>query len=144
MPSAIVVLIFRMIMAIALYLFVAWAFYTIWQDLRLQSRNLASQKIPPVSIKIQNTPEEEGLSHQFSLPELIIGRDQSCDLMIQDDTISSHHSRLSYHHHQWWIEDMHSTNGTFLNQERLTTPTVMIDGDEIRCGHVLITINIMD
>ena len=140
MTSAVIVLLFRLVMAVVLYLFVGWAFFTIWQDLRLQSRNLASQKIPSLIIKIHGDSDEEGQSHQFSLPELIIGRDPSCDLLIQNETISSRHSRLSYHHHQWWIEDMHSTNGTYLNQERLTTPTVMINGDEIRCGQVLLTV----
>ena len=138
MTSAIIVLVLRLALGAVLYLFVGWAFYTIWQDLRQQSHNLASRKVPPLMLKIIG--EDDVQPRYFSSPELVIGRDPSCDFHIQDDTVSAHHSRLSYHHHQWWIEDMNSTNGTYLNQEKLTTPTVMISGDELRCGHVILTV----
>ncbi len=136
--SAIIVLVLRLALGAVLYVFVGWAFYTLWQDLKQQSRNLAAHKIPPLILKILG--DDGGQPHFFSSPELIIGRDPSCDLHIQDETVSAHHSRLSYHHRQWWIEDMNSTNGTYLNQEKLTTPTVMITGDELRCGHVVFTV----
>jgi hypothetical protein len=138
MTGAILVLVLRIALAAVLYAFVGWAFYTLWRDLNQQSRSLASQKIPPLQLKLQG--DEETQPRFFMTPELVIGRDPRCDFHIQDDTVSAHHSRLSYHHHQWWIEDMHSTNGTFLNQERLTTPTVMITGDELRCGQVTLSI----
>jgi FHA domain len=138
MTGAIIVLVLRIALAAVLYVFVGWAFYTLWRDLNQQSQTLASHRIPPLSLKVQG--EDEIQPRYFSIPELIIGRDPQCDFNIQDDTVSARHSRLSYHHHQWWIEDMHSTNGTYLNQERLTTPTVMITGDELRCGQVTMTV----
>jgi pSer/pThr/pTyr-binding forkhead associated (FHA) protein len=49
---------------------------------------------------------------------------------------------LSYHHNQWWLEDLGSTNGTLLNQEKLTIPTVVISGDEFRCGETRFTITL--
>jgi len=138
MTGAVLVLVLRIALAAVLYAFVGWAFYTLWRDLNQQSRTLASHKIPPLLLKVQGEQETE--PRYFSNPELIIGRDPQCDLHIQNDTVSARHSRLSYHHRQWWIEDMHSTNGTYLNQERLTTPTVMITGDELRCGQVTLTV----
>jgi hypothetical protein len=138
MTGAILVLVLRIALAILLYAFVGWAFYTLWRDLNQQSQTLASHKIPPLLLKVQGENELE--PHYFTIPELIVGRDPQCDFHIQDDTVSAHHSRLSYHHHQWWVEDIHSTNGTYLNQERLTTPTVMITGDELRFGQVTLTV----
>jgi pSer/pThr/pTyr-binding forkhead associated (FHA) protein len=52
-----------------------------------------------------------------------------------------HHARLSYQNNQWWIEDLNSTNGSFLNNERIDTSTVIVDGDILQCGDILITIN---
>ena len=43
---------------------------------------------------------------------------------------------------QWWLEDLKSTNGTFLNEEKLDTPTVIVTGDEIRCGQVPVRVQI--
>jgi pSer/pThr/pTyr-binding forkhead associated (FHA) protein len=59
-----------------------------------------------------------------------------------DEAMSAHHARISYHHTQWWLEDLNSTNGTFLNRDQVSVPTVIISGDEIKCGNTLLTIRI--
>jgi pSer/pThr/pTyr-binding forkhead associated (FHA) protein len=41
---------------------------------------------------------------------------------------------LRYHHNQWWAEDIHSTNGTFINREKIMDPTVLFSEDVLRCG----------
>ena len=74
----------------------------------------------------------------------LLGRDPVCDFQIKNETVSARHARLSYHHKQWWIEDLNSTNGTFLNEEPLYTATVIVSGDEIRCGQVDILVSIGD
>ncbi len=143
MIGAIAVLIIRIAISVALYLFVGWAFYSIWQDLRQQSKATSPrQKNPPLVMKILGA--EDSNTRYFYNPEIIIGRDPSCDFLIQDEAVSARHSRLSFHNHQWWVEDMHSTNGTYLNQELLFTPTVMVSGDELRFGHITLFISIGD
>jgi pSer/pThr/pTyr-binding forkhead associated (FHA) protein len=59
-----------------------------------------------------------------------------------DDTVSARHARLSYHHNQWWVEDLQSRNGTYLNDERVSVPTVIVSGDELRYGQVATLIEI--
>ena len=76
----------------------------------------------------------ETITQQFTTPEIIIGRDPSCELIVSDEMVSARHARLSYHNNQWWVEDLQSTNGTFLNDERVYTATVLIEGDELHCG----------
>ncbi len=73
---------------------------------------------------------------------MIIGRSPNSDYPIANETVSARHARLSYHHNQWWVEDLNSTNGTYLNDERLTFPTVIISGDDLRCGRVNLSIQI--
>ncbi|HVP20461.1 MAG TPA: FHA domain-containing protein [Anaerolineaceae bacterium] len=137
--SAIIVLILRVILALALYSFLAWALYTIWRELRAQSLLVSTQRIAPITVNWNSN--EQVLTHQFTNPEIIIGRDSSCELAVTDEMVSARHARLSYHHNQWWVEDLQSTNGTYLNDERVFTATVLIEGDELRCGKLYFQIN---
>jgi pSer/pThr/pTyr-binding forkhead associated (FHA) protein len=138
---ATVVLALRLALAIALYAFLGWAFYTLLQELRLQGNKLAAQKKLGITfyIKVEDGPES---SRHFSQPEITLGRDTHCDLSVRDDTLSAHHARVLYHHGQWWLEDLNSTNGTLLNKEKLTTPAVLITGDEFKCGNTTFSIRI--
>lgn len=132
--TGIVVLILRLLLAAALYAFLGWALYTLWHDLRLQSQIIASRKIPTLTLLSQHEHAEPVM--KFNSPEVLIGRDTACEYPLADETISARHARLSYHHNQWWLEDLNSTNGTFLNDERVITPTVIMSGDELRCGEI--------
>jgi pSer/pThr/pTyr-binding forkhead associated (FHA) protein len=51
---------------------------------------------------------------------------------------------LTYHHGQWWLEDLSSTNGTFLNHLPISMSTVITSGDEIVCGNVHLTISLSE
>lgn len=140
--SGVVVLIVRILLVASLYAFLGWAILTIWRDLRAQGHILTAPRVPPVSL----TPlvgEPDGIQ-TFSAPEIVIGRSSASELSITNDTVSSRHARLSYHHNQWWLEDLNSTNGTFLNDERVSTPTVIVSGDELRVGQVALLIAIQD
>lgn len=140
--SGIVVLILRIILAASLYAFLGFAIYTIWRELREQGMALSTPRIPTISL----TPllgEPDGIQ-TFSMPEIVVGRSAASELPISNDTVSSRHARLSYHHNQWWLEDLNSTNGTFLNDERVNTPTVIVSGDELRIGQVSLLIAIQD
>src|SRR5215212_4317176 len=131
---ATLVLALRFALAIALYAFLGWALWTLWQELNQQGKKLASRKQPGITLYINVENDNQSL-RQFSQSEITIGRDTNCDLSMIDEALSAHHARITFHHGQWWLEDLHSTNGTFLNREKLTTPAVLISGDEFKCGN---------
>ena len=133
---ATVVLLLRLILAIALYAFLGWALWTLLQELKQQGDKLATQKKPSLTLYFKIGEGKESIQH-FSQSEIMIGRDTNCDLSMMDEALSAHHARLTYHHGQWWLEDLNSTNGTFLNREKLTTPAVVITGDHFKCGNTL-------
>jgi len=130
--SAIIVFVLRVLLALALYVFIGWALYILWRELRAHSQIVTAQRIPPITVHW--TENDEVLSQQFTQPEVIIGREQGCELPVSNEMVSARHARLSYHNNQWWVEDLQSTNGTYLNDERVYTSTVLIEGDELRCG----------
>ena len=130
--SAIILLVVRIFIAVGLYAFLGWAFWTLYQDLIAQSRALSLDALPKLSLRVADEPTPR-LYQQL---EITIGRDASCDLCLADSTVSGHHARIIYRQGQWWLEDLNSTNGTYLNQTRLTEPVVLTVGDDIRCGQV--------
>jgi pSer/pThr/pTyr-binding forkhead associated (FHA) protein len=134
-----VVLILRLLLTVSLYAFLVWAFTNLWRDIKLQSALLAARKIPPISLTL-SIPGQLANIRRFIQAEVTIGRDPACECPVEDESISARHARLSYHHNQWWLEDLDSTNGTLLNQEKLAIPTVIISGDEFRCGSTLFTV----
>lgn len=137
---AVLILVLRLLMLLVLLSFFGWSIYTMWRDLRFQTQSLVATKIPYISISRENETAENKLT--FTQPELHVGRDEACDVLLSDDTVSNQHARLWFRNKQWWIEDLLSTNGTFLNDERLETPTILISGDEVRVGKVLLLIDI--
>jgi len=138
--SGLILLILRIALAIGLYAFLGWGLLTLWQDFKRQTSTLTSRQPPPITLL--HLVEEETQPYQFNTPEITIGRDPACDCALDDQTVSAQHTRLSYHQGQWWVEDLPSTNGTFLNQENVAVPLVITNGDELRCGQVVFSISI--
>jgi pSer/pThr/pTyr-binding forkhead associated (FHA) protein len=140
--SGIVLLILRLVMAVALYAFLGWAGYTLWMDMKRQKDLIDARKIPEIDLLVEIEGQVE--SNPFIVSEIVIGRDRTCDLLLDASTVSAEHTRLSYHHQNWWVEDLGSRNGTFLNLERVATPAILVSGDELQLGQVLIKIIIND
>ena len=70
--------------------------------------------------------------------QLIIGRDSSNSIAINDAEISRKHSRLSFQGGKYVIEDLGSTNGTFVNGQRLAGPVVLKPGDVVSLGEQIV------
>ena len=138
--SATLLLILRLIMALALYAFLGWAVYTLWWDMKRQTELINARRVPEITVITDI--EGESRPYNFSVTELVIGRDQTCDLNLDVNTVSAEHARLSYHHRNWWVEDLRSRNGTLLNLELVTTPAILVSGDELQLGQVLLKISI--
>jgi len=138
--SAIILLILRIALAAALYAFLGWILITIWRDIKSQESRLASNQTNPIRLSYQEAEEVKEL--RLTKTEIILGRDPGCDCLLNDITVSNRHACLSFHHQQWWLEDLGSTNGTLLNQEPISTPMVVVSGDQITCGKISVTIHL--
>jgi hypothetical protein len=135
-----VVLALRLLLAVSLYAFLGWAFFSLWRDIKQQGALLASRKVPPINLTIALGEPTAQIRH-FVQAEVTIGRDPACECPVDDEAISARHARLSFHHNQWWLEDLDSTNGTLLNQEKLAMPTVVMSDDEFKCGETCFAIS---
>ena len=67
-----------------------------------------------------------------------IGRGDACDIKLSDTYVSSNHARIYRREDAWFVEDLGSTNGTYLNQRRLTAPAELRAGDKLRIGKTVL------
>lgn len=139
--SGTIILALRLILAIALYGFLGWALVMLWRDIRRQGIVLTNRRVIGINLTIRHDGAAPIVTN-FTQPEITLGRDPGCDIPLIDDTVSTRHAKLTYHHNQWWLEDLSSTNGTTLNKISITMPTVLTHGDEIQCGATRLVVNL--
>jgi pSer/pThr/pTyr-binding forkhead associated (FHA) protein len=75
-----------------------------------------------------------GKVYPLDKPEMFVGRDLSNDIVINDPEISRRHARLFNQGNTYVLEDLGSTNGSFVNGQRLMGPNVLRPGDMITFG----------
>jgi pSer/pThr/pTyr-binding forkhead associated (FHA) protein len=80
-----------------------------------------------------------GREHMLKNEETAIGRAVSSDIIITSKRVSREHARITRDGWKVILEDIGSTNGTFLNDERLLAPAVLRDLDRIKIGDVVFT-----
>ena len=139
--AGLILTILRIIMAFSLFAFLAWSLLLIWRDIRAQTDQSKKDQLPKIILAYQ-TDSGEHQEEQYTHPQIYIGRDPICECQISNETVSSRHARLYFDHSQWWIEDLDSRNGTFLNEIPITTSTVLTNGDHIRCGEIQLILSI--
>jgi hypothetical protein len=76
----------------------------------------------------------EGVEVDLPAEQLTIGRSSESGLVIRDDYTSTHHARLMLWNDEWVIQDLDSTNGTFLDGVRVTLPTPVPIGRPVTIG----------
>lgn len=72
------------------------------------------------------------------VPELTIGRAASCSITLDDTFASQQHARVSTQAGQYVVEDLGSTNGTYLNRQRVAAPVAVSAGDRIQIGNTVL------
>lgn len=71
---------------------------------------------------------------------LTIGRSTNCDLVLPDDFASSRHTQVRRQGTEWIIEDLESRNGTFVNEQPVTSLETINSGDTIRVGRTVLRV----
>ena len=142
MLASVIVLILRILFLIVLFTFLGWTIYTIWRDLRFKSLSVQLQKVPALTL-IDRSGVIENNKNSYEISEVTIGRDPGNTISIDDTTVSNRHAVLNYRNGHWWIEDLLSTNGTFLNDEKITAPTILISGDDLHIGSQFYEVRLM-
>jgi pSer/pThr/pTyr-binding forkhead associated (FHA) protein len=97
------------------------------------------RKGPILQLKIVEPPERRGRTFEMS-DEMTIGRAAGCAVSIDDPLISQLHARLFRRDGQYFIEDLGSTNGTFLNRKKVGGPIPVAVNDRLSMGDTVVEI----
>lgn len=99
-----------------------------------QSEAPAKPAPPTVSALTVTAGPLTGTSLPLGTSQIIVGRSPDSALVLDDSYSSSRHARFYQEGGQWWIEDLDSTNGTYIGGKRITTPTPVGPGVPVVIG----------
>lgn len=128
----------RLLSTVILYTFLGLAFYIIWRDLK-QAKPQTEVSGQLYYLRVIDSAGDNGLAVDQTLPLqpiTLLGRDPENTLVINDASISGRHARLNREKGVWWLEDLGSKNGTFLNDLQLSKPASVTNGDTITIGDI--------
>ncbi|MFN8034729.1 MAG: FHA domain-containing protein [Acidimicrobiia bacterium] len=92
------------------------------------------------ALKVLEPPARAG-EHYPVTGEVTVGRAGGCSLVLADDTfVSQVHARVFPRNGRLWVEDLGSTNGTFVNGTRVTQATRVRRGDHVQFGRTLVEV----
>lgn len=102
-----------------------------------------SQKPPP---KRRGSPTQvavtqgsnAGIVVPLAQAPILIGRGTDAAIRLDDDYVSTRHARIAASGDQWFVEDLGSTNGTYIGSVRITQPTTIALGTEVRIGKTIL------
>ena len=143
-----VLLILKIAFLVLLYLFIWRIVRTASRDLRLPQESFIlapsreggiAQQPPPVRsgrlVVVKSAELEDGSDYELNSSQLTIGRGGQNDIALpQDEYASARHARFEPRQDGVWVQDLGSTNGTFLNGARLDHPRRLTQGDIVRIG----------
>ncbi len=105
-----------------------------------RSRGRQTQNLrPPRQARPQKAGRgAPGTSLDLTQQQITLGRANDATIMLNDDYASSRHARIFPQDGQWIVEDLGSTNGTYLDRQKVTRPTPVPLGVPIRIGKTVL------
>lgn len=103
---------------------------------RQAKQAVASAPARALELIVLEPPNEAGRQFQVT-GEMTIGRAAGCQITLDDTYISQLHARISPGGGGMAVEDLGSTNGTYVNRQRVTAPTIAYPGDRVQFGGVV-------
>ncbi len=149
MPDLVLDLLKYVFLAV-LYIFIARAVRAIYLELRpggavaAPRRSSAPAPAPAARGKKKTfrkaaviEGDKKGKSFDLS-DELTVGRADRCHLVLEDSYVSQMHARIFSRDDTFMVEDLGSTNGTYVNRRRITSPTELQRGDQVKIGKTVL------
>jgi pSer/pThr/pTyr-binding forkhead associated (FHA) protein len=102
---------------------------------------VARTAVPRLRLAVESGPAD-GAVFEVGVEGGTFGRATDNPISIADDGLSRQHARIEWQDGAYWLTDLGSTNGTMVNQTRLSGPHRLADGDVIRAGRTRIAVSV--
>lgn len=143
----------KIFLLLLLYLFFLRVLRAVWAEVnppkepeaprpkreRATRRSPARKHGPPV-LRLIAPPELRGRTYELG-EEITIGRAAGCQVTIDDTYASQLHARVFQRDGKIFVEDIGSTNGTYLNRKKVTGPMVIQRGDQLQIGNTVLELD---
>jgi hypothetical protein len=140
----------EIVVVVLIWLFFLRVIRAVWVEVRppkvrrRRSDTMEASPVPPpklrrkrrrdLQLKVVEPEPQRGRTYEVLADELTLGRAVGCGVRVEDTYASSIHARLYRQDKTLWVEDLGSTNGTWVNAERIIAPTRLGRGDHLQVG----------
>ncbi|MGD0082316.1 MAG: FHA domain-containing protein [Acidimicrobiales bacterium] len=101
---------------------------------------LGADRTVPLRLRVVDPPQRRGRVFELG-EEVTVGRSPGCAVSLEDDTFTSQvHARVFRRNGELWLEDLGSTNGTWLNNEKVTGLERLQRGDRVKVGSTILEV----
>ena len=121
-------------------LFLGLLYAFLWMVVRALLRDLRSAAREPMRelgrlVVVASPSGEPAVGSSFALDAISsLGRDVNNSIVVDDEFVSANHAALTYRGRAWYVEDLGSTNGTFVNGSQVDGLSPIAFGDEVQVG----------
>ena len=143
----------KFVLLALIYLFFGRVLWAVWSQVRTprpavgvapssaatKSKRRANKTERKLAKMVVLEPRERRGETFYLASELVVGRSEECAICFAEDTfLSSVHTRLFPSGDEVWVEDLNSTNGTFVNGQRVSAAKQIRRGDRVQSGHTVL------
>lgn len=130
-----------------LYIFFIWVVIMSLLQLRKPKKPIRSSKkdkneeaLTATTYLLTIEPQDtQGTEYPLE-EEMFLGRDEECEITISDSFTSHRHARIFLQENTLYLEDLTSTNGTFVNGEKIEKPHLLEQRDRIQIGNTVLEV----
>ncbi|HSL98399.1 MAG TPA: FHA domain-containing protein [Candidatus Deferrimicrobiaceae bacterium] len=134
-PAVLAIWLLRLLFLAGLYLFLWLVVRALLRDLRAAAREPLVELGRLVVVATPSGDPAPGSAFRLEAVTTL-GRDVNNSIVLDDEFVSLTHAALTYRGRAWYLEDLGSTNGTFVNGVRVAELSPLAFGDEIQVGQV--------
>lgn len=129
-----VLTVLKLVFLAGLYLF----FFRVLRSVWAESAAPAAGAVPTAAARARILSPEDSKGITFDLAdETTVGRGANCGMPLKDSTVSQLHARFFRQNGKLYVEDLGSTNGTFVNRRAAKRPTPVRRGDRVQVGQTV-------